>query len=266
MTIVVTGAEGMLGSAVVRVAQREGLEVLALSRQDCDITDFPQVRKALPPYSFTTVINCAGIVRERQDLDGDQMQAVNIQGPHMLAQNAGRVLQVSTDCVFDGAILEGGYSEEDEPNPPDRYGQTKWKGELCYGPNLTVRASFVGLGQRGLLHWLLAHPEGAEVAGYTNWWWNGWTARALAPRLLELALNSAFTGMVHWPGPEVVTKAWLLREVAARLRPDLTVVETEAPEPSRMVLTTTKEVTWMTVANPTWDAMLDELEREYRTS
>ena len=149
--------------------------------------------------------------------------------------------------------------EDDVPNPSDQYARSKLFGELRAAPHLTVRVSFVGLGSRGLLHWLLSQPVGAEVPGFTNWYWNGWTASALARRLIALALEPGTVGVLHLPGPEVVVKGWLLKQVAFRLRPDLKVVRTEAPQTLRMVLGSRNEI----LGQPSWYKMLEELEEEY---
>lgn len=263
MVILVTGAGGMLGSAVVRAGFREGLEVIGLSKGDFDITDYQQVNKTLSLYEEPIVINCAGIVRGREDVDESRMSVVNTLGPYMLAQHASRLLQISTDCVFDGTLTDGAYDEGSQTHPTDTYGCTKLVGEMVHGPHLTVRVSFVGQGQRGLFQWLLSLPRNVPCPGYTNWWWNGWTAEALAPVLLDLAMKREITGLVHLPGPEVVTKAWLLTEVARRLRPDLMVIPCEAPTASRMVLATKHP--WTLPVGVTWNTMLDELEEEYRS-
>lgn len=260
--ILVTGADGMLGSAVVQAAQRNGIEVVALSKQDLDISSIHQVERILKGYNRPIVINCAGIVRERADENEARTIDVNSLGPQLLALFAGRLVHVSSDCVFDGTITEGDYNELAAPCPPDLYGRSKLRGEVKEGPHLTVRVSFVGLGPRGLLHWLLMHPEGVEVPGYTNWFWNGWTASALACILLPMAVDPGITGLVHIPGPEILTKWWLVDAVARRLRPDLTVVETLAPEVRWMVLGS--KMLDVKAPETTWAQMLDELEEEYR--
>lgn len=263
MTILVTGADGMLGSAVVRAAEEGAIPVVGFSKEALDITDGGQVGDALGRYPGAIVINCAGIVRGRTDVDRSRMALVNSGGPHLLAIHAGRLLQVSTDSVFDGTITEGVYLEDSPPCPADYYGQSKLFGEVLGAPHLTVRVSFVGLGQRGLLHWLLSHPKGAEVLGFTNWLWNGWAVPSLANILLDLALAPpAVTGLIHLPGPDVVTKAWLLKEVARRVRPDLTIMEVEAPVGHRMVLMSQK-LEQLELYH-TWTQMLDRLEAQYR--
>lgn len=261
--ILVTGADGMLGSAVVRAARRNDLDVVALSRRDCDIGEPVQVATVLGRYDNPTVINCAGIVRGRDEIPTLSAAWINTVGPQILARHAGRLIQVSTDCVFNGAVDGAPFDEVYSLVAPlDAYGRSKLFGEVRDPPHLTVRVSFIGLGQRGLVHWLLDHPEGAEVPGYTNWLWNGWTASALASVLLPLAMEPNIAGVLHVPGPTVVTKYWVLAEVAARVRPDLHIMPVEAPAASHMVLSSKKAT--FNAPTLTWPKMLDELEEDYR--
>ena len=171
-TIIVTGADGMLGRQVVRAGFQQRLAVIPLAHSRCDITNVTQVGDHLRPHPDAVVINCAGIVRGQPE---GWMDNVNGRGPHVLARFAGRLVQVSTDCVFDGKLTGDteGYTESSPATTSDRYSQTKLQGEVTDGPHLTVRGSFIGLGQFGLIRWLLDHPQGAEVPGYLNWYWNG---------------------------------------------------------------------------------------------
>ncbi len=210
-----------------------------------------------------TVFNCAGIVKGRQDVAESSFAMVNTYAPRALALHTSRLLHVSTDCVFDGRITEGAYTEASPTCPADAYGRSKLNGEVTIPPHLTVRVSFVGLGGRGLLRWLLDHPQGAIVQGYVNWFWNGWTVGAVAAQLISLALEPRITGLLHLPGPEVLTKSALLGMVANRLRPDLRVHQAFAPSASWMVLGST--VLGINAPGTTWDKMLDELEEEYKT-
>lgn len=268
MTILVTGADGMLGSAVMRAARGYSVDrVVGLTKQDCDIGDRIQVAEVLGRYRDPVVINCAGIVKEREDVSFIETRRVNAIGPMVLAKHVARLVHVSTDCVFDGKIQEGAYTESSKPCPEDTYGHQKLIGEAIPGPHLVVRASFVGLGQRGLLHWLLNHPDDADVPGYTNWIWNGWTADGLAHMLLEMA-TSDITGLLHVPGPNVMSKAFLLQRVASRLRPDLMIQEGPAPQDRRMVLESvlSSELPGLNSLRRqlTWNWMLDQLEAQYR--
>lgn len=66
MRIMVTGAAGMLGRAVVAEFQRRGEVVLPFIRRDLDITGMSAVRRVLWQARPQVVINCAAYT----DVDG----------------------------------------------------------------------------------------------------------------------------------------------------------------------------------------------------
>ncbi len=260
-TIVVMGAGGMLGRQVVRAAQRQNLGVVRLGHEACDITNVRQVEKWLCPHPGAIVINCAGILPERIVSD-EVMQNVNAGGPHILARYAGRLVQVSTDCVFDGRPPShvGAYTESSVTLPQDRYSTTKLAGEVTDGPHLTVRGSFVGLGKRGRIQWLLDQPRGAQVLGFVNSYWNGSYVGTFAEYLVAVAMSREVTGLLHLPGPATLSLHRVLDLIARRLRPDVTVVEARAARQKKMILASTRREPM----GVSWDQMLAQLEHDYR--
>ncbi len=142
MRLVVTGAGGMLGQDVMRVA---GAEAVGLARADLDVTDREAVGAAIGPDDL--VINCAAWT----DVDGAEAEAdaamlANRDGARHVAEAAGRVVHVSTDYVFDGS-KRGAYVESDPTAPLQEYGRTKLAGEEAVAAanpdHLIVRASWL---------------------------------------------------------------------------------------------------------------------------
>jgi dTDP-4-dehydrorhamnose reductase len=143
--LLVTGAEGMLGSDVVRAGERAGAQVAAVDLPELDITDAAAVERMLErlvgePAGLGAIVNCAAWT----DVDGaearrEQARAVNATGAGVLARAAAAVdvpmVHVSTDYVFDGvAPLDAHgrarpYVESDATGPRSVYGETKLEGE-----------------------------------------------------------------------------------------------------------------------------------------
>jgi len=219
-TVSVIGADGMLGRAVVR-ALEAGAKDFNIHRVTSP-TAMGYILDDTAPY----VINCAGYVRGRSDA-GPAFVGSNALQPHLLAtrHNLKRLITVSTDCVFDGQ--NGPYSEGDQATPVDLYARSKLAGEIFDNEKvLTVRTSFVGFGQRGLLRWLLTQPENAVVPGYADHMWNGFYVGNVANALVYLCLRKRLHGLLHFSG-NIMSKAELLHLMAVRLRPDITVVYRE---------------------------------------
>src|SRR4051794_6555054 len=107
MKVLVTGAGGMLGRAVVRAAEFVNHEVAGLTRAELDVTDVAAIRAAFEEYRPDAVVNCAAWT----DVDGAETDeagatALNGDAARELAEAAAAVgaaiVYVSTDYVFDG--------------------------------------------------------------------------------------------------------------------------------------------------------------------
>jgi dTDP-4-dehydrorhamnose reductase len=155
--MLVTGAGGMLGRDVVRVARARRHGVHVLSRAALDICDEQALAAALGRHQPEVVINCAAFT----DVDGaetaeEDALAVNGTAPGLLAvacRNVGaRLVHVSTDYVFDGHA-DRPYVESDPVGPRSAYGRTKLVGEQAVlearGGHAVVRSSWLfGAGGR----------------------------------------------------------------------------------------------------------------------
>jgi dTDP-4-dehydrorhamnose reductase len=151
MKLMVTGAGGMLGHDVVSVARGVRHQVVALAREDLDVTNPARVERAVLKERPGAIINCAAWT----DVDGAeeneaQASQVNGEGAGFVAAAAAqieaKVLQVSTDYVFDGAKV-GAYLESDETGPIQAYGRSKLAGEravaLANQRSFIVRSSWL---------------------------------------------------------------------------------------------------------------------------
>lgn len=131
MRFVVVGASGMLGQDLVPMLERAGEEVLALKRADVDIADPGAVRAAV--QGADVVVNCAAYTAvDAAETDEATAFAVNAVGAVNMARAAhahgARIVQISTDYVFDGASPEP-YAEDAPVAPASAYGRTKAAGE-----------------------------------------------------------------------------------------------------------------------------------------
>jgi dTDP-4-dehydrorhamnose reductase len=129
----VTGASGMLGRDLVDVLGAAGEEVTAVTRSDLDVTDATAVAAAVPGHEV--VVNAAAWT----DVDGaeeHETEATRVNGlaPQLLAAacaaEGARLVQVSTDYVFDGAA-DRPYAEDAPLAPRSAYGRSKAAGEAA---------------------------------------------------------------------------------------------------------------------------------------
>lgn len=135
MKVLVTGANGMLGRDVVAVADAEHHEVVALARNELDVTNRLAVRRTFEQELPAVVVNCAAFTAV-DDAESSEREAtlVNGEGAGIVAAEAAavgaKVFYPSSDYVFDGLKGEP-YVESDEPSPVSAYGRSKLAGEIA---------------------------------------------------------------------------------------------------------------------------------------
>lgn len=192
MTIQVFGPRGMLGQAVCAAAQRRG-HAVEDAAVNLEIVTAGHIHAE-------TVINCAGIVKQRQ-CSASHMLRVNAVGAQLLAEACdaagARLIQVSSDCVFAGRAY-GPHIEISAVDPDDDYAKSKLAGEVIRPPHLTIRTSFVGFGLHGLIARMQRPNVVERASAYQHW--SGHTVETVADVLITLAERSELTGLLHIPG------------------------------------------------------------------
>ena len=128
----ITGAYGQVGYCLTQQLQGKHL-VLAVDRDELDITDERAVNKAIEDFRPNVIINAAAHTAvDRAETEVELSEAINVKGPKYLAKAAksidAAILHISTDYVFDGQ-REGKYKETDTTAPQGVYGRTKLEGE-----------------------------------------------------------------------------------------------------------------------------------------
>lgn len=138
MKIVVTGAAGQLGRDLVPELESRGHEVLGVDLPELDITDRSGVLKFFADNRPDAVIHCAAWTAVDAAEDDDKRDAVcrvNVEGTRNISEAArsvgAKMLYISTDYVFNGTAGERPWEAEDEAEPINYYGLTKYKGEIA---------------------------------------------------------------------------------------------------------------------------------------
>lgn len=149
--IVVVGAGGRLGKAIVRQWSERGLHVVPLDRSALPLSDINGLQSTLEALEFDALVNCAALTNvDYCEKNREEAFLINGEAPRVLAQvcsrKGARCVHISTDYVFDG-LQRTPYSEEDQPRPVSVYGESKLDGEngvLAAGSDhWVVRVSWV---------------------------------------------------------------------------------------------------------------------------
>lgn len=129
----IVGARGQVGSLLHLQASQHGFDVMAVDRDELDITDPLAVNRQVLQWCPQVIVNAAAHTAvDKAESDVDASFAINRDGPAHLAAAAEAVgavlLHISTDYVFAGD-KEGLYVETDPVSPQGVYGASKLAGE-----------------------------------------------------------------------------------------------------------------------------------------
>jgi dTDP-4-dehydrorhamnose reductase len=206
LRVLVAGAGGMVGRAVVDhcAAQNDG--VFAHDHSSLDITNAEAISKVFEREQPEVVINCAAWT----DVDGCESDpvramAVNAEAVEALAVGSRRTgasfVTISTDYVFDGK-KEGFYTQRDDPAPQSVYGKAKLQGErraqAATARCIVVRTGWIfGVGGKNFLATVAERARrGEHLKAINDAWGTPTYAPHLAARLRELALRD-IPGIYH---------------------------------------------------------------------
>ena len=241
-------------------AQRHGLpaELAAFDARD-------DVGELLDRTRPDAVLNAIGLVKQLPEGQSPESAIrLNALLPHQIAEACARrrirLVHVSTDCVFSGALPEPArYSEDDLPDARDIYGRSKLLGEVVDPPGLTLRTSIIGRELErasGLLEWFAAR-SGEQVHGFRRARFSGLTTIELS-RLVGRVLREhpELTGLWH-VAAEPIDKHALLLKLRDVLRVDCEIVARDKPVLNR-ALDGSRFERATGYRPPTWNEMLEE--------
>lgn len=177
MKILLTGVTGQVGQELQQTLKNLG-EVIAVGRDashpiQMDLAQPDTICSVIREIKPNLIVNPAAYTAvDKAESEPELAMAINGIAPGIIAEEAVKVgaaiIHYSTDYVFDGESNIP-YTEEDEPNPQNVYGQTKLAGEQAIRAvgalHLILRTSWVyGLrGKNFLLTMLKLAREREEI-------------------------------------------------------------------------------------------------------
>ena len=181
MKVLLTGVTGQLGHALQQQLP-EGVELISTSRSGgdgllpLDLADATACRAAVHEHQPDWVLNAGAYTAvDKAESEPDLALAVNGKAPRAFAEalikTGGRLLQVSTDFVFNGQQGHP-YSPEQPRDPLGMYGASKAAGEeaveellIPRNQGVILRTSWVmgPVGRNFALTMLRLHREKAEI-------------------------------------------------------------------------------------------------------
>jgi dTDP-4-dehydrorhamnose reductase len=283
MTVLVLGANGMLGFALHRVLADHGLEVIGTVRGQAP--DHPWTRglrhagriEAEDPAAIvrlatenrvSAIVNAAGVIKQvAGGADQGRLFRINSAFPRrlagLLAPTGIRLIHFSTDCVFSGR--RGLYAEADCPDADDDYGLSKYLGEPAGDHCLVLRTSIIGLGlvpNASLVDWFLGQT--GRVRGFPHAIFSGLPVNAIADLLADRLLARAdLSGLWHLSAAPIDKASLLARVAGAWGRDDIEIVPDDSVRIDRSLESARlrAEIGWQP---PAWDALVSGMNHFYQ--
>jgi len=221
MKILVTGAGGLLGTELCKIALNKNHEVYsayathmpAYGRPvQINITDKYDVAKAFGKIRPDAVVHAAALTDvDKCETEKKKAWKINVEGTENITEPCKRhgcfLVYVSTDYVFNGE--SGMYRENDEPSPINYYGLTKLKGEeklnaalgeFCIARTSVIYGAVQAAGKVNFALWLTEKLGKNEKVKIVTDQWNSPTLNInLAEMILEV-LENRITGTYHLAG------------------------------------------------------------------
>ena len=286
MKILVLGATGMLGSAILRALQGhknfeawgtlrdpDGRRYFPISTHanlihGVDVLDEGSLKRVFEQVQPHLVINCVGLIKQLETAnDPLVVLPINAMFPHRLANQckafAARLIHISTDCVFSGR--KGSYTESDPSDAEDLYGKSKYIGELSDLHHvLTLRTSIIGHelnSNYALIDWFLSQKE--QVKGYVNAIFSGLPTVELTRVMLDYVIpRPELFGLYH-VAAKPVNKYELLKLVAEIYGKKITIIPDEQIYIDRSLNAERfKEATGYVA--PEWPELIEMMHRSHR--
>ena len=226
MRILVTGAGGLLGSAVASLATTR-FEVFSAFNEHLpingtpvklDLLDKEETVAVVAKTRPDAVVHAAALTDvDRCEREYDLAERVNRQATRTLSESARKAsayfLYISTDYVFDGE--KGLYREDDQTNPISVYGLTKLRGEqsveasgteFCIARGSVIYGAHPAAGKVNYALWLLENlRKGEHVRVLRDQHVSPTLNLSFAEMILE-ALERRQTGIFHMAGASRVSR------------------------------------------------------------
>ena len=202
----ISGANGHVGSALVKMLDFEKYKYVATDKNEVDITNIEAVHSFCKINRPDIIINCSGLTDLQEcESNPDMAYAVNAVGVRNIAQEAqeigAKLIQISTDDVFGTTDSKVLLNEFDDIAPRSVYGKSKAAGEkfmrALMSRYVIIRSSWVyGLGQDYVRMVLEAAEKGGSFIAPANQYSCPTSAKELAKVLMEFIENEYY-GTYH---------------------------------------------------------------------
>jgi len=283
MKVLVFGKTGQVARALIAVGSAQGVQVIALGRDDADLSDSKACAAAIAACDADAVINAAAWTAvDAAESQEDAAYVVNAAAPAAMAEACAAkglpFVHLSTDYVFDGS--EGEAWLPDAPTQPlSAYGRTKRAGEQLIsevgGAVVILRTAWVfdDTGQNFVTTMLRLSETRDTLSVVADQTGGPTPATAIAQAcftvIRAMVTGRDVSGIYHLSGAPDVTWADFARAIFAAAGREVTVADiatadypTAARRPANSRLDCTSLSDTFGITRPDWRAYLTQMLRQ----
>ena len=228
-TILITGASGQLGMSLKKIFNSK-YEIISTTRDNTsggssiylDVTNPMLFKEVVEMTNPDLVVNLAAMTSvDLCEKNPELAYAINIGGVDNLV-NAfrGPIIHVSTDYVFDGE--SGPYKEEDTTNPLNVYGLSKLESEKLLldqsEDSLVIRSNvlydYSSNSEASFLNWVVDSLTQEKEISVVEDQWNNPTWTGSLAVVIDRAIDTQVTGLVHWGDGDLVSRFDFANKIA----------------------------------------------------
>ncbi len=223
--LLITGVSGLLGNNLAYYF-KDKYEILGLYNthpviingirtEECDITSKDSIKKIIHEFNPSIILHCASLTNVDQcETEKDATEKINVLSTKYLVNcidnKDTKLIYISTDAVYDG--IKGNFSENDNINPLNYYGLSKYKGELEIAKkenSLVFRTNIFGWNiqdKESLGEWIFSELKANRtINGFKDASFSSIYTLEFA-RIIDIAIQSDLSGIYNCGSTDTCTK------------------------------------------------------------
>lgn len=214
--MLITGVSGLLGNNLAHYF-RDKYDILGLYSSHpvtiegidtarCELSHPGNIREIISDYTPEIIIHCASLTNiDECEGDKNTVNKINVMATGQIVEEVIdkdiRLIYISTDSVYEG--IKGNYSEEDNINPQNYYGLSKYEGELEVlkkENSLILRTNLFGWNiqnKKSLGEWILEELTAKQkIHGFKDAYFSSIYTMELA-RIIHISIMKNLTGVYN---------------------------------------------------------------------
>lgn len=223
--LLITGVSGLLGNNLAYYF-KDKYEILGLYNshpviingirtERCDISHKDSIKRIIHEFNPSIIMHCASLTNVDQcETEKDATEKINVLSTKYLVNSIKnkdiKLIYISTDAVYDG--IKGDFSEDDNINPLNYYGLSKYEGELEVAKkkdSLVFRTNIFGWNiqdKKSLGEWVLDKLKtNQNITGFKDAFFSSIYTLEFA-RIIDIAIHRDLSGVYNCGSADTCSK------------------------------------------------------------